>query len=194
MGKAEYKYSMTNDIRKYLDLFEAKEEKVSLDKLPYSTSDLSPILSKDNVEYHYNVLSRGYVDRYNKKEGDPNFNYGGAMLHNLWWSQLQKPGGSTAPVGEIKDLIEDKFSDYKTFKEEMLSSAMGLQGSGWVYLSKNGSIKTTPNQSYKTDILMPIDMWEHSFMDYVPAKDAKKKYITGIMKIINWESINQRLK
>ena len=194
MGKAKYKYSMTNDIRKYLDLFEAKEEKVSLDKLPYSTSDLSPILSKDNVEYHYNVLSRGYVDRYNKKEGDPNFNYGGAMLHNLWWSQLQKPGGSTAPVGEIKDLIEDKFSDYKTFKEEMLSSAMGLQGSGWVYLSKNGSIKTTPNQSYKTDILMPIDMWEHSFMDYVPAKDAKKKYITGIMKIINWESINQRLK
>ena len=194
MGKAEYKYSMTNDIRKYLDLFEAKEEKVSLDKLPYSTSDLSPILSKDNVEYHYNVLSRGYVDRYNKKEGDPNFNYGGAMLHNLWWSQLQKPGGSTAPVGEIKDLIEDKFSDYKTFKEEMLSSAMGLQGSGWVYLSKNGSIKTTPNQSYKTDILMPIDMWEHSFMDYVPAKDAKKKYISGIMKIINWESINQRLK
>ena len=194
MGKAEYKYSMTNDIRKYLDLFEAKEEKVSLDKLPYSTSDLSPILSKDNVEYHYNVLSRGYVDRYNKKEGDPNFNYGGAMLHNLWWSQLQKPDGSTAPVGEIKDLIEDKFSDYKTFKEEMLSSAMGLQGSGWVYLSKNGSIKTTPNQSYKTDILMPIDMWEHSFMDYVPAKDAKKKYITGIMKIINWESINQRLK
>ena len=40
---------------------------------------------------------------------------------------------------------------------------------------------------------MPIDMWEHSFMDYVPAKDAKKKYITGILKIINWETINQRL-
>ena len=37
--------------------------------------------------------------------------------------------------------------------------AMGIQGSGWVYLSKSGDIKTTPNQSYKTDILMPIDMW-----------------------------------
>ena len=70
---------------------------------------------------------------------------------------------------------------------------MKLQGSGWAYLSKNGAIKTTPNQSYKTDILMPIDMWEHSFMDYIPAKDAKKKYITGILKIINWETINQRL-
>ena len=182
------------DIRGYMNLVEGKEEKLTLSPLPFNMNDLSPVLSKDNIDYHYNVLSKGYVDRYNKKEGDPKFNYGGAMLHNLWWSQLQKPDGSTAPVGEIKDLIEDKFSDYKTFKEEMLSSAMGLQGSGWVYLSKNGSIKTTPNQSYKTDILMPIDMWEHSFMDYVPAKDAKKKYITGIMKIINWESINQRLK
>ena len=96
-------------------------------------------------------------------------------------------------LGELVEILEDKFGDYNTFKDEMLSSAMKLQGSGWAYLSKNGTIKTTPNQSYKTDILMPIDMWEHSFMDYVPAKDAKKKYITGILKIINWETINQRL-
>ncbi len=185
---------MNQDIRKYIDLFEAKEEKLTLSKLPYAIGDLSPVLSKANVEYHYNVLSKGYVDRYNKKEGDSSFNYGGAMLHNLWWAQLQKPGSSSSPVGAIKELINNKFGDYNTFKEEILLSAMKLQGSGWVYLSKNGSIKTTPNQSYKTDILMPIDMWEHSFMDYVPAKDAKKKYITGILKIINWESINQRLK
>jgi len=37
-------------------------------------------------------------------------------------------------------------------------------------------------------------MWEHSFSDYVPAKDAKKKYIEGMMRIINWESINLRLQ
>ena len=49
------------------------------------------------------------------------------------------------------------------------------------------------DQSYKTDILMSIDMWEHSFMDYVPAKDAKKKYITAVMRIINWSVINDRL-
>ena len=75
----------------------------------------------------------------------------------------------------------------------MLGSAMSIQGSGWVYMSKKGDIKTTPNQSYKTDILMPIDMWEHSFTDYIPAKDAKKKYITGMMRTINWDVINQRL-
>ena len=72
------------------------------------------------------------------------------MLHNLFWTQLQKPSGANNPIGAIKSLIEDKHKDYKTFKDNMIASAMTIQGSGWVYLSKKGEIKTTPNQSYKT--------------------------------------------
>ena len=74
---------------KIRQIFEAVEGKLELTKLPYNTGDLAPVLSKDNVEYHYNVLSKGYVNRYNNQEGDPKFNYGGAMLHNLFWSQLK---------------------------------------------------------------------------------------------------------
>ena len=183
----------SSEIRNIINLLEGKEEKLTLSPLPYGIGDLSPVLSKDNVAYHYNVLSKGYVDRYNKKEGDPKFNYGGAMLHNLSWTQLKKPTGTNNPVGAIKDLIEDTHETYKNFKDSILIMAMGIQGSGWVYLSKKGEIKTTPNQSYKTDILMPIDMWEHSFTDYVPAKDAKKKYINGVFRLINWDIINQRM-
>jgi len=76
-----------------------KEQSLVLEKLPYDIGDLSPVLSKDNVDYHYNVLSKGYVDRYNAGEGDPDFNYGGAKLHNLWWTQLKKPAGSNTPSG-----------------------------------------------------------------------------------------------
>jgi superoxide dismutase, Fe-Mn family len=170
-----------------------KDSKLELIKLPYKLDELSPVLSKENVDYHYNVLSAGYVRRFNDREGDRDFNHGGATLHNLFWAQLQKPKSSNTPAGEVKTFIEKNFKTFDKFKEELLSTAMSIQGSGWVYLAKNGSIKTTPNQSYKTDILMPIDMWEHSFTDYVPAKDAKKKYITNIMKIINWDIINHRL-
>ena len=134
------------------ELLEAKEQSLTLEKLPYSIGDLAPILSKENVDYHYNVLSKGYVDRYNAGEGDPKFNYGGAKLHNLWWTQLKKPTGTNTPTGSILELIKDKFSDYKNFQEELVKTAMGIQGSGWVYLSKKGELKTTPNQSYKTDI------------------------------------------
>ncbi len=172
-----------------------KEQSLVLEKLPYDIGDLSPVLSKDNVDYHYNVLSKGYVDRYNAGEGDPDFNYGGAKLHNLWWTQLKKPAGSNTPSGSILELIKDKYSDYKKFQEELVKTAMGIQGSGWVYLSKKGELKTTPNQSYKKDVLMPIDMWEHSFSDYTTeGKECKKKYLTSVMKIINWEVINNRLQ
>lgn len=183
------------DYINYIDnLYEAKEEKLELAKLPYNSSDLKPVLSKDNVDYHYGVLSKGYVNRYNAKEGDPDFNYGGAKLHNLWWTQLKKPSGPNPIIGNIKEVINDKFNGLKNFQEEFVKTAMGLQGSGWAYLSKTFKLKTTPNQSYKTDILMPIDMWEHSFMDYVPAKDAKKKYVNGMFKIMDWNVINNRIE
>ena len=182
-------------MRQYIDIVETKKRssKLILERLPYGTSDLAPVLSKDNVEYHYNVLSNGYVDRYNNREGDPDFNYGGAMLHNIFWQQLQAPKGTNRPTGAIKELIEKKHKSFAEFLDAVIIKSMSIQGSGWVYLAKNGEIKTTPNQSYKTDILLPVDMWEHSFMDYVPAKDAKKKYITAVMRIINWSVINDRL-
>ena len=170
-----------------------KEQSLTLEKLPYGTDELSPVLSKENVEYHYNILSKGYVDRYNNNEGDPDFCHGGAKLHNLWWTQLRKPSGANLPVGPIKELINTNFKDYDNFKDEVLSAGLKLQGSGWIYLSKKGEVKTTPNQSYKTEIMMPIDMWEHSYSDYVPDKSAKKKYIENVMKIINWDIVNQRL-
>ena len=174
-------------------LREAKEDQIQLAKLPYKMTELAPVLSEDNIKYHYNVLTKGYVNRYNAGEGDPDFNYGGAKLHNLFWSQLKAPAGANAPVGNIKEMIDDKYDNIKGFTEELVSTAMGIQGSGWVYLSKSGELKTTPNQSYKTDILMPIDMWEHSFTDYVPAKDAKKKYLQNMLKIVNYDVINNRL-
>ena len=40
---------------KIRQIFEAVEGKLELTKLPYNTGDLAPVLSKDNVEYHYNV-------------------------------------------------------------------------------------------------------------------------------------------
>ena len=43
---------------KYDQITEAKknrEQKLEAVKLPYKLGDLSPVLSKNNVDYHYNV-------------------------------------------------------------------------------------------------------------------------------------------
>tara|TARA_A100001011_G_C14313067_1_gene846580 strand:- start:3117 stop:3755 length:639 start_codon:yes stop_codon:yes gene_type:complete len=173
---------------------EQKEEQLELQALPYKITDLAPVLSKENVDYHYDILSRGYVNRYNNNEGDPDFNYGGAKLHNLWWQQF-KPAKETSKFdGPIKQTIDANYGDLKGLEEKLVEAAMTIQGSGWVYLTKTGTIKTTPNQSYKPDVFMPIDMWEHSFTDYVPAKDAKVKYIKAVLKLIDWNAINRRLE
>lgn len=184
------------DMKQWIELFETKQKRektLVLEALPYGMGELDPVLSRANVEYHYGVLSRGYVNRYNTGEGDPDFNYGGAKLHNLFWAQLQPVKGSNTPQGATKELIEQKYKSFDVFIEETIKKAMTIHGSGWVIIMKNGEINTTPNQSYKANIAIAIDMWEHSFMDYIPAKNAKKKYITNIFKILNWSTINDRL-
>ena len=173
---------------------EAKEEKLELEKLSYNADALAPVLSKENVDYHYKILSAGYVNRYNNGEGDADFNYGGAKLHNLFWQQFKPAKESRTFDGPIAQTITANYGDLKGLTEKMVEAAMTIQGSGWVYMTKTGTIKTTPNQSFKTDVFMPIDMWEHSFTDYIPAKDAKKKYIESVMKLMDWDKLNRRLE
>ena len=50
-----------SEIRHIINLLEGKEEKLTLSPLPYDMGDLSPVLSKDNVDYHYNVLPKGML-------------------------------------------------------------------------------------------------------------------------------------
>jgi Fe-Mn family superoxide dismutase len=168
-----------------------RSNKLVLEKLPYKISDLAPILSQDNVEYHYNVLSNGYVDRYNNREGDPDFNYGGAMLHNIFWQQLQAPKGTNRPTGAIKELIEEKHKSFAEFLDVVIIKSMSIQGSGWVYLSTGGDIKTIANHAVRTDICVLVDWWEHVWAtDY---QWDKERYLDNIWKIIDWDVCNERL-
>jgi Fe-Mn family superoxide dismutase len=70
-------------------------------------------------------------------------------------------------------------------------TAMSIQGSGWVYLSKKGEIKTITNHQIKNDIALLIDWWEHAWaLDY---EHDKAKYLNNIWRIINWDVVNSRL-
>jgi Fe-Mn family superoxide dismutase len=167
------------------------KEKLELAKLPYARTALAPVLSKSNIDNHYGKLAKGYVDRYNKGEGDKTFNAAGAYLHNLFFPQLRVPRSSNLPTGAVKSLIERKFKTFDKFKEELAEKAMKLQGSNWIYLSKNGTIKTIPNHQKRTDIALLIDWWEHAWaLDY---GTDKSKYLKNIWKIINWDVVNHRL-
>ena len=76
-----------SSLRDLITLVEDKsKDKLEQADLPYSRRALSPVLSKSNVDNHYGKLYKGYVDRFNKKEGDRNFNEAGAYLHKIYFT------------------------------------------------------------------------------------------------------------
>ena len=177
-----------NFIRNVLN--EGRASKLEILPLPYSEGDLAPAVSKDTIQYHYGKLAKTYAERYNKGEGDPDFNEAGVFLHNILFQQYREPESGNKPVGPIADFINKHYNSFDKFKEEFAKTAMAVQGSGWVYLAKNGEIKTIKNHEIKKDIVLLIDWWEHAWaLDY---QHDKKKYLDNQWKIINWEKINEQ--
>jgi len=159
-------------------------------KLPYARGDLDPVISEDTINYHYGKLYKAYVDKFNSGEGDVAFNEAGAFLHKIYFEQFQSPGNSK-PDGDILEFINKHYDDFDDFKAEFEKIAMGIQGSGWIYLAKNGQIKTIKNHAMRSDIVLLIDWWEHAWaLDY---QADKKKYLANTWKIINWLVIEQRI-
>jgi Fe-Mn family superoxide dismutase len=172
-------------------LFEAKKEAVEFIAMP--VKDLSPVLSDETIKVHHGRLYKKYVERYNNKEGDAKFNMGGAILHRVYFSQMQEPKNNNKPQGQLLELIIDKFDTFKSFQEEFKTEAMKIQGSGWIYLDRNGAIKTVANHNKTStdDILVLIDWWEHAwFLDY---EQDKEKYLDNMWQIIDWAKVEARL-
>jgi Fe-Mn family superoxide dismutase len=163
-------------------------ERVSLD---YALGALEDSVSKQTMEYHYGKLYNAYVDRFNNGEGDADFNEAGAFLHSIYFGQFQHPKKSNDPPGASLEFINKHFKSFDKFKTEFEKTAMGIQGSGWVYLAKDGKIKTIVNHEIKQDIILLIDWWEHAWaLDY---QADKKKYLENQWKIVDWDIISDKL-
>lgn len=176
-------------MRDLITLLESKsKEDIGIVELSYSNNSLEPVMSNDSMKLHYGKLAHAYAERFNNDEGDLDFNYAGAMLHNIFFTQFRPSRNKNEPNGPVGNLIKQKFKSYSNFIDEFLKTAMSIQGSGWCYLSRSGEIKTIPNHQMRDDILILVDMWEHSYiLDY---GTDKSKYLENIWKIMDWNKIN----
>jgi Fe-Mn family superoxide dismutase len=176
---------------KLIEVLAESKQQLVLENLPYGKKDLAPVMSEATIDYHREKLAAGYVKRVNAGEGDPKFNEAGAYLHNIFFPQLQAPRSGNKPSGASKELINNKFESFEQFKDQLAKEAMKIQGSGWIYLSRSGEIKTIVNHAIKKDIALLIDWWEHAWaLDY---QSDKAKYLDNIWRIINWDTVNSRL-
>ena len=124
-------------------------------------------------------------------------NAGGHANHTLFW-QIMKPNGGSQPSGPLADAINQTFGSFDAFKEELNKAGAGRFGSGWAWLTVDGSgalrVESTPNQDTpisegRTPIL-GVDVWEHAY--YLKYQNRRADYLAAWWNTVNWDEVARR--
>jgi Fe-Mn family superoxide dismutase len=185
-----------------------------LPELQYSYDALGRYISKDIMELHHSKHHQAYIDKLNAAlESAPQLkdrplesllsdletvpaeirqavrNHGGGHFnHSLFWQWLSPDGGGE-PTGEVADLLRRRYGNYQAFVDEFSTKALGVFGSGWVWLQPDGEIITTANQDTplmngQPAPLLGLDVWEHAY--YLDYKNKRDDYVKAWWNVVNW--------
>jgi Fe-Mn family superoxide dismutase len=194
-----------------------------LPALPYATNALEPHIDTKTMEIHHGKHHNAYVTNLNKAlESAPELagksvealisdlnavpeairtavrnNGGGHANHTLFW-QIMGPNGGGEPKGDLAAAINAAFGSFAAFTEKINAGGVGRFGSGWTWLSVDGSgalvAHSTPNQDSplmegKTPIL-GIDVWEHAY--YLNYQNRRPDYLKAWWNVVNWDAVAAR--
>lgn len=126
-------------------------------------------------------------------------NGGGFYNHNLYFGHLS-PNAGGEPTGTLAHKIQESFSSFSDFKEQISKAAIGQFGSGWAWLASNAEgslqIMASPNQDnplLETEgiwqPILAIDVWEHAY--YLKYKNLRADYIKAFFEVVNWNQVAQ---
>ncbi len=186
--------------------------------LPYAYDALEPHLDARTMEIHHTKHHAGYVNNLNEAlEKAPELagksledllrnlagvresvrtavrnNGGGHANHSFFWP-LMSPNGGGNPVGDLAGAIDSTFGSFDAFKQQFGAAAATRFGSGWAWLSLDGSgrlvVHSTANQDNPlSEGLRPVvglDVWEHAY--YLNYQNRRPDYVDAWWNIVNWE-------
>lgn len=176
-------------------------------------------ISKESIDLHLG-LYQGYVKHVNlindkitaySHDLDANtyaiaemqrrlgFEFGGMRNHEYYFAQFE--GGRAELVdGTLKEKIVAQFDSLEAWQTRFTQIAM-TRGVGWAMMYHDAHtdqlVLTWVDEQHigqlaDLDIILALDMWEHSYMrDYVPAD--KKKYVDAFYTNLNWDVVAGRL-
>src|SRR5262249_4217989 len=128
------------------------------------------------------------------------FNVSGHVLHSIYWKNLSPDGGGE-PEGELGGMIARDFGAFQDMKDQIVSAAMTVMGSGWAALvwdpvaRRLGTTQIHDHQSQITQggiPLLVIDAWEHAY--YLQYRNEKAKHFAALWNLWNWTDVAQRLQ
>jgi superoxide dismutase, Fe-Mn family len=130
------------------------------------------------------------------------FEYNGMVLHEYYFDNLKKGGGTGDPDRnfEFYKAAESSFGGYEIWKADFVGIGK-MRGVGWAICYQNPTngrlsnhwitLHETGNVAGFNPILV-MDVWEHAFLlDYKPAE--RPKYIEAFFTNINWDIVDKRL-
>lgn len=182
--------------------------------LPYAAEALAPYMSKETIDFHYGKHLQTYVDNLNKlipgtpyekmsleqiirKADGPVFNNAAQTWNHTFFFQTLTPQPTAVPE-KLAELLTRDFGSVDAFKEAFTKAALGLFGSGWVWLVSDKqhklSIVSTPNAGNPlTQGLKPIlviDVWEHAY--YIDYRNRRAAFIEAFWNLVDWEKVAER--
>jgi Fe-Mn family superoxide dismutase len=191
--------------------------KHEMPKLPYAPDSLAPYMSRETLEYHYGKHLQTYVDNLNKlidgtkfadapletivKNADgPIFNNGAQVWNHTFFFAQFSPRGRKKAEGRLAAALDRDFGSFDTFREEFTAAALGLFGSGWVWLcaDRNGKLSITKESNAGNPLahgftpLMTCDVWEHAY--YIDCRNRRADYLKNFWEILDWTVVEKRMK
>jgi len=193
--------------------------KFELPELPYAIGDLEPHLTAKTLEFHYDRHHRGYLEKLRgliegtpyetielsdlviSTSGDIFNNAAQVWNHTFYWHSMAPDGGGQ-PSGRIDQAIVRSFGSFATFQKEFIASAVGLFGSGYVWLTfdpEQERVAIEPMKDAQSPLLVEripllgMDVWEHAY--YLDYQNERQRYVeTFLSHLANWRFANENLE
>lgn len=184
-------------------------------ELPYAPEALAPRMSAETISFHFGKHLQTYMDNVNRlvvgtpyedvhlrdiirrADGPIYNNAAQAWNHILFFRSLTAEPQTMS--SNLTQQLAARWGSVDEFKRQLKSLAVGLFGSGWVWLARdnNGELQllAMPNAGNPLTLdmspIMCVDVWEHAY--YLDYQNRRGDYVDALFQIINWQYVEERM-
>ena len=190
--------------------------------LPYAFDALEPYIDARTMEIHHDRHLQAYIDGLNRAIAPfpalqnctaarlavlnapalrcirPALcrNAGGVFNHRFYFAGMTPNGSRRLPCGALQAAVLQTFGTQAAFEDAFTKAALGVFGSGYVWLVRDVAgrprIITTANQDTPMARglrpLLCCDVWEHAY--YLKHQNRRADYAADWLRVADWTRAN----
>lgn len=190
--------------------------------LPYAFDALEPYIDARTMEIHHDHHLQAYIDGLNRAIAPfpalqnctaarlavlnapalrcirPALcrNAGGVFNHRFYFAGMTPDGSRRLPCGALQSAVLQTFGTQAAFEDAFTKAALGVFGSGYVWLVRDVAgrprIITTANQDTPMARglrpLLCCDVWEHAY--YLKHQNRRADYAADWLRVADWARAN----